>query len=118
MPVFKHHARWQVASAETSHGRIRPLERIRPSTWWPTSKAGCTCSLNTTVASRDIVDYSPCKLDQPPDKMLHKLAHKELKLGRENRFRFAGGIWADRERLIILSSPRNLAPETWIGIAR
>ena len=117
---FKHHSRWQVDSAETTD-------------WRPDSTFGTyqavnlvadahdglfLLGLNTTSAGQDIVDLFSVRLDHPPDKILLKLAQKELKLAKENRLRFAGGIWVDRDRLTILSSQRNLAPQTWIGIAR
>lgn len=117
---FKHHARWQVTSAETSDWRPdSSFETYQAVNLVADTQGGLyLLGLNTTAAGQDIVDLFSVQLDQPPDKMLLKLAGLELKLARENRFRFAGGIWVDRERLVVLSSPRNLAPETWIGIAR
>lgn len=117
---FEHHARWQAVSAETTDwqpdatfGTYQAVNLVAD------AQGGLfLLGLNTTSAGKDIVDLFSVRLDQPPDKMLRKLAQKELKLAKENRFRFAGGIWVDRGRLAVLSSSRNLAPQTWIGIAR
>jgi hypothetical protein len=117
---FKQLARWQVDLAETadwrpdsSFGTYQAVNLVAD------AQGGLFLfGLNTTSAGQDIVDLFSVRLDQPPGKMLQKLAQKQLKLPRENRFRFAGGIWVDRDRLAILSSPRGLAPQTWIGIAR
>lgn len=117
---FRQLARWQVDSAEmadwqpdSSFGTYQAVNLVAD------AQGGLfLLGLNTTSGGQDIVDLFSLRLDQPPSKMLRKLAQKQLKLPRENRFRFAGGIWVDHDRLAILSSPRGLAPQTWIGIAR
>ncbi len=116
---FKQLARWQVDSARTADWRPDATFGTYQAINLVADEQGLfLLGLNTTSAGQDIVDLFSVRLDQPPDEMLQKLAQKELKLARENRFRFAGGIWVDRGRLAVLSSPRNLAPQTWIGIAR
>jgi hypothetical protein len=117
---FKHHGRWTVESATTTDWRPDSSFETYQAINLVADVEGTLylLGLNTTVAGQDIDDLFAVRLDQPPDKMLRKLAHRELKLTRENHFRFGGGIWVDGDRLVILSSPRNLTPETWIGIAR
>ena len=117
---FKPIARWQANSAETS-------------SWRPDSILGTYQAVNllgderdrlflmgldTTSSGVNVVDIFAVRLDRPPGQILEKLSRKVLELPRENQFRFAGGIWVDRDQLAILSSQRNLGAETWIGIAR
>ena len=122
---FKLQTHWQVDSAETSDWQPDRTFGTYQAVNLVFSARGelFLIGLNTTQTGRDIVDLFQVRLDSPPDdvtpaKLLQKLAQKRLMLPRENRFRSGGGIWVDRGRLAILSSQHDLAPETWIGIAR
>lgn len=73
---------------------------------------------DTTPAGQDVVDLFSVDLSQPAPKLLRKRARQQLRLDRDNHFRYAGGLWIDRGRMAILASPRNLAPETWLNVVR
>jgi hypothetical protein len=117
---FKYHARWTVESAATTDWRPDASFETYQAINLVADAEGSPylLGLNTTVAGKDIVDLFSVRMDQQPEKTLLKLAGLELKLAKENRFRFAGGIWVDRDQLVILSGPGNLTPKTSIGIVR
>ncbi len=73
----------------------------------------------TTNRGQDIVDVFEVDLNQRDgDQMLQKVARQMMRLTAGSHFRHAGGWWHDGDRPAVLSSQRNLTPQTKLNLAR
>ncbi|MEX0677889.1 MAG: hypothetical protein WD063_12480 [Pirellulales bacterium] len=71
-----------------------------------------------TARERDFTDLFAIDVGREPTRIVRKLASKQMGLDGGNHFRYAGGVWMQNDGLAILSSQRNVDPQTRINVAR
>ncbi len=118
---FALHARWQSATANRLDWEPDQKTDEYQAVNLVSDAAGNVVLLGfaTTNRGQDIVDVFEVDLDQRDgDHMLRKVARQMMRLTAGSHFRYAGGWWRDGDRPAVLSSPRNLAPQTKLNLAR
>src|SRR5262249_9057468 len=117
---FEFHARWQDSAANKADWRpdktFAAYQAVNLLT--DGSHHVFLVGFATSPAGKDIVDLFSLDLGQPTEKLVRKLASKPLKLGAENHFRYAAGLWIRQNALAILPSPRELGGQTRINLVR
>ncbi len=116
---FEQRERWTVAGADkkswipdTAFGTYQAINLVADA-----EQRLYLLGFDTAPAGGDIVDLYRVEHDELIARRLRKLARQPLRLRDGNHFRFAGGAWIHDGRLVILSSPRNVATTTTLNVA-
>jgi hypothetical protein len=117
---FEKRERWTVAGADkkswipdTSFGTYQAINLVADA-----EQRLYLLGFDTAPASGDVVDLYSVEQGEPIARRLRKLARQPLRLSDWNHFRFAGGAWIHDGRLVLLSSPRNVATTTTLNVAQ
>jgi hypothetical protein len=116
---FAHRARFAVAKADTEKWKPDRDFASYQSLNLVVDSAGKAYLMGfaTTGAGHDVADLFAVELDEPPARLLRKLARKSMRLAGSH-FVSGGGLWIDGDRMAIVATPRNLTAETPISLAR
>ncbi len=117
---FKFDVRWQVDVADKrgwkpdpSFGSYQSINLVSD-----THRNLFLIGFQTDPGNKDVADLFSIDTKQGPDRLLQKLASKQIRLQGDNHFRFSGGAWIDQDLLGILSSERDFGSVVRINFVK